>query len=374
MKNIIIVQRIVPHYRIPFYNGLYEYLLEKNIKLTVIYGQEKPGTVPKSVFVDEPWAVHIENKYYALIGKELVWQPCLKLLKQADLIIFEQANRLLINYLLLSRLFTGNAKLAFWGHGKNFQSTHSTGILEKWKKTFNNAVDWWFTYTPLSTELIELSGFPIEKITTVFNSIDDSALRLEKEKTSSLDIDKMKQALNIDSDNMAIYCGGMYTEKRLAFLLEACDAIKKEVPNFHILFIGSGPDQYLVEAAAKNNAWIHYLGHITGSQRVPYFLASKVLLMPGLVGLVLLDSFLLETPLITTNVQLHSPEIAYLHHDVNGLMIENDLNLYVESVVNILLSPEKLNALQLECVKSSHQYTLENMVHYYGDGIIRCVS
>jgi len=43
-------------------------------------------------------------------------------------------------------------------------------------------------------------------------------------------------------------------------------------------------------------------------------------------------------------------------------------------VVNILLSPEKLNALQLECVKSSHQYTLENMVHYYGEGIIRCVS
>ena len=85
MKNIIIIQRIVPHYRIPFYNGIYAYLLEKNIKLTVIYGQEKTGTVPKSVFVDEPWAVHIENKYYYLMGKELVWQPCLKLLKEADL-------------------------------------------------------------------------------------------------------------------------------------------------------------------------------------------------------------------------------------------------------------------------------------------------
>jgi GT2 family glycosyltransferase len=92
MKNIIILQRIVPHYRLPLYQRLYQLLLDDGIRLTVIYGQECEGTVPKSIEIDEPWAVRIKNKYFIVRGKEVIWQPCLTMNANCVLIPNKVAN------------------------------------------------------------------------------------------------------------------------------------------------------------------------------------------------------------------------------------------------------------------------------------------
>ena len=93
----------------------------------------------------------------------------------------------------------------------------------------------------------------------------------------------------------------------LKFLLEACALVRAEVPDFEMIFVGSGADAGLVSQAARRHDWIHYVGPKFGRELVPYFMASKLLLMPGLVGLVVLDSFACEVPLVTTNVAYHSP-------------------------------------------------------------------
>ncbi len=374
MKNIIILQRIVPHYRLPLYQRLYKLLLDEGIQLTVIYGQEMQGTVPKSIEINEPWAVRIENKYFVVRDKEITWQPCLSFIKEADLIIFEQASRLLVNYLLISRLFNKKAKLAFWGHGQNFQSDHKSGLLEKWKKLFSNTTDWWFSYTELSSKVIAGKGFPEKKITTLNNAIDDTELRTEKYALTDDDIESFKATLNISSDHVAIYCGGMYSEKRIAFLLEACVKIREKSPDFNMIFIGDGPDHALVKAMSSSHDWLHDLGKITGKGRVPYFLMSQLLLMPGAVGLVVLDSFILETPVVTINAGFHGPEISYLEHGKNGLMVEDDIDVYVDTVVEILLSTEKRIYLKASCVESSKFYTLDNMVRNFVEGVKQCLA
>jgi len=374
MENVIILQRIIPHYRLPLYQRLYKELLKENIQLTVIYGQERVGTVPKSIVIDEPWAIKIENHYFLPFGKEVVWQPCLSLIKEADLIVFEQANRLLVNYLLISRIFNKKAKLAFWGHGQNFQSDSKTGLLENWKKLFNNATDWWFSYTSLSSSIIHASGFSSNKITTLNNAIDDSELSIAKQALTSADILRIKSGLNIKSDSVAIYCGGMYAEKRIDFLLDACEKIRQKTPDFQIIFIGDGPDHLLIKNAAVKHEWIHYLGKITGAERVPYFLMSQLLLMPGLVGLVVLDSFVLETPIVTTDVDLHSPEISYLKNNKNGLMVRDDLDDYVDAVVDVFSSSNKLLTLKQGCIASTKLYSLDNMVSNFSNGIQQCLK
>jgi hypothetical protein len=45
---------------------------------------------------------------------------------------------------------------------------------------------------------------------------------------------------------------------------------------------------------------------------VPYFILSKLVLMPGLVGLAVLDASALEVPLVTTAVPYHTPELTTL--------------------------------------------------------------
>jgi hypothetical protein len=94
--------------------------------------------------------------------------------------------------------------------------------------------------------------------------------------------------------------------------------------------------------------------------------------MPGLVGLAILDSFALEVPLVTTSDVAHSVEIAYLEHDVNGLMVSADEvtpAMYAESVVSLLRDPVRLERLRRRCRDDRQRYTIEEMVRRFADGV-----
>ena len=97
-------------------------------------------------------------------------------------------------------------------------------------------------------------------------------------------------------------------------------------------------------------------------------------LMPGLVGLSIVDSFVTGVPLFTTIGALHSPEIAYLRNGFNGVATENNVTAYSDAVVHYLRNPDSLALLQKGCDESASRYTLKNMVSNFVDGIVKCVS
>jgi len=369
MQTVSIIQRILPYYRVRFFCQLHHKLALHGISLKLIYGQEKRGTVPRTLSIDEPWAVRVENKYWSLGNQELVWQPVLKYIVGVDCIIVEQANRLLINhYLVLRRKFRKRPQIAYWGHGKNLQAkNHSTS--ERLKHRLLGQADWWFAYTPLSANLVASAGFSKDRITNVQNTIDILEFSEEKEKTDQADIVRLKTNLGIKSKNVCLYCGGIYSEKRILFLLEACIKIKYLLPDFEMIIVGDGPDQHLVETAARTTRWLHYVGPKHGVDRVPYFLISKAILMPGMVGLAVVDSFVAGTPLFTTQLPIHSPEIAYLVNGVNGAITLNSADAYANAVVEYLKSESMQTLLQRGCQESAKQYSLENMVDNFATGI-----
>jgi len=63
-KQVIFIQRVLPHYRLPFFDKLYGTLFNQNINMKLVYGQEYPGTVPKTFPIEEPWAHKIRNRYF----------------------------------------------------------------------------------------------------------------------------------------------------------------------------------------------------------------------------------------------------------------------------------------------------------------------
>lgn len=376
LKKVAIVQRVLPHYRMAFFHGLREVLADKGIDLALYYGQEYPGTVPKTVDLNVDWAHRLNNRYYHPRGAELIWQPCLQKLQGVDLVIVEQANRLLINYfLLLSRLLSKQRRLAYWGHGRNMQADASKKVRESVKRFAANKVDWWFAYTQMSADAVISGGFPMEKITVVQNTIDAAALTLEVDALSAVQLDGLRAELGINaSDKVCVFCGGMYADKKLDFLLEACEAIRARVPNFHVVLIGNGPEQDRIEMAATRWPWVHYIGAVYGPERVAYFKLGNALLMPGLVGLAIVDSFVTETPIFTTDLPLHSPEIAYLQNGVNGVMTEFSVEAYSDAVVAYLEDENAQKRLKQGCAASARLYTLDNMVSNFAAGVKSCLS
>ena len=292
-------------------------------------------------------------------------------LSDVDLVIVEQANKLLINYVLLAQNMIGLRKLAFWGHGRNLQATRQDKFSEWIKRIISTKVYWWFAYNEAGAKYIKGLGYPPERITSVQNTIDTGFLTRGLGSLACEDVYRLYQELGIRSQQVCIYAGAMYPDKRIKFLLDSLTLIRQQIPDFEMIFMGSGVDAGLVRNFAAVHEWIHYIGPKFNKEKIPYFAIAKLLLIPGVIGLGVLDSFALETPLVTTNIRNHGPEIEYLENGINGIMVEESENLqaYANAVIDLLNDEPRRQRLIENCRKASEKYTIENMVANFINGI-----
>jgi glycosyltransferase involved in cell wall biosynthesis len=370
MKKVVIIQRIIAPYRIPFYDLLRKLLWERDIELAVVYGQPAPSE--QEPYADLPSGIKLRAKYIHIGKRFFVWLPAFRLIRDSDLVIVQQANKNLLNYLLIPLRKILGFKLAFWGHGRNLQAGNRNSVSERWKRFYSLRADHWFAYTDLSKEILREQGFPEERITSVNNSIDTSeSIRMYGEITEE-EINELRQQYSITRNTpVGIFCSRLYEAKRIEFLLECITRVKERVPDFHFFVIGSGPKSSLVEDYARDHdGWFHYVGPKYGMDKVKFFRLARFQLMPGLVGLHIVDSFALLTPLITTKIDFHSPEIVYRENGVNGIMTDNSPEAYVAEIVRLIEDNTYQQRLITGCMKAREQYTIENMASRFAAGIV----
>ena len=110
--------------------------------------------------------------------------------------------------------------------------------------------------------------------------------------------------------------------------------------------------------------------------KVSAMAVAKVLLLPGLVGLGILDGQALGLPLVTTAVPFHSHEIAYLSPGVNGVCVAawRDPEAYAREVVRLLTDPELLARLRDGCLRSAADHTVERMAANFTAGILNALA
>jgi len=372
-KRVTILSPSVPHYRRAFYSGLRDYLLQRSIDLRVIHGRENNHQLATDFHVCAPWVSSIDHLSFHVCGVELCWQPYWKHIRDSDLVIVQQANRLLLNYILIAKRPFGSQKIAFWGHGRDLQRDPGD-LRNRWKRLFTKRVDWWFAYTEEVKAGLVKGLFPAEKITNVQNSIDTEPLLRMKADIPVSQLERLRGEMGLGRGPIGIYCGRIYSEKRIDFLLEACRRVRDREPSFGLIVIGTGPEEEKIASASSQLPWIHYVGPRIDHERVPYFLLADICLMPGLVGLVIIDCFALEVPLITTTFPFHSPEVGYLKNRENGIITEDTMESYVAGVCDVLSDTALLAKLRVGCRKARAIYTLGAMVEHFGTGVIACLE
>lgn len=372
MKKVLFIYKFLPQYRIDFFQQLRSNLYTYDIELNLIYGNSNKIDALKRDEIIIGWAEFIPNKRFYFGKTELLWQPCLSKLKDKDLVIVQNESKLLLNYfLMVARKFL-KYKLAFWNHVYNMQDDQES-LRNKFKLLFLRKCDWWFGYTMSAKKYLLNKNYPSNKITVVQNAIDTHRLIKWYEEINEVEIIQLKEQFGIIGDNTGIFCSGMYHEKRLDFIIETCFRVRKEIPDFHMIFIGSGIESNKVSEVSKLCNWIHYVGPKFGRERVIYFKISSLQLMPGLVGLGILDSFALETPIVTTEYKFHSPEIEYLENDINGCITPDNINDYSGTVIDLLKSKRYLDLI-VGCNSSAKTFTIEVMVENFTNGILSCLN
>ena len=376
LRRVAIVCTSLPQYRRRFFELLRDRLAREAIHLKLIYGQPGAKDAAKKDTVDLEWAQRIENRIVRFGGRELYWQPCLHFLRGADLVIVEQASKLLVNYVLQARYLLGGTRFAFWGHGKNFAQYDSHWLGEFLKHRVSRRVHWWFAYNAKSAAVVQSLGFPADRTTLTQNAIDTRALIAATRRLDPSALTRLCDVLQLRGRNVCLYAGAMYRDKRLLFLLQACELLRRWVPDFEMIFMGAGIDAGIVTEAAMRHSWIKYIGPKFDHEKVPYFMLSKLFLMPGVVGLAVLDAFALAVPLVTTAVPGHGPEIDYLDDGTNGILVHQVQSpaAYARTVAELLRDEQQRQLLIEGCRAAAEIYTVENMVERFAVGVMQALA
>lgn len=216
---------------------------------------------------------------------------------------------------------------------------------------------------------VAAGGFPRDRITVVRNSTDTTALVAARNAVTDAQVAEFASQHGLVPDRTGLYLGGFHASKRIPFLLEAVAHIVKRMPDFRLLVAGDGACRSSVESSAARGDGVVYVGPVHDDRRALLGAASRLMLMPGLVGLCAVDSFALRTPLVTTDWPGHSPEFEYLEHGRNAMVASGGPEQYAEAVVRTLSSPELMARLQRGCVSNSGNYTVEEMSARFAAGV-----
>jgi L-malate glycosyltransferase len=373
-KRVLIVQSQMKQYRVPFYEGLFELLKSDGIELRVAYSDPSISERRKKDNSELPKDFSRKVPGYWLLRDRILYQPVLREIAGADLVIVEYANKHVVNHILLLLRCSRAKRLAFWGLGGNKQ-TDSSCVSEWYKRLAVKRADWYFAYTRGVADEVAGYGMPAERISAVQNAVDTRDLQNQMNSISSEELDTLRQKLGIKlGDPVGVYCGMLEAVKSVPFLIACANRIKKSLPKFHLLIVGGGQDESKVRLLAQENPWIHVLGPKFGRDKALTFKAADVFLLPGRVGLAILDCFAAHLPLMTVKLPIHGPEAEYLQNGVNGFMVEQEVETYAACVVRALQNPELLQRLKEGAQQSAQKYSIQAMVQNFHEGIIRCLS
>lgn len=374
-RKVVVLQHRLLHYRVPLFQRVRATCAANRIEFCIVNGQPTASEMKKrdAGFLD--WADIVTNRYVRLGGRDILWQPFPKRHRDAALVIMMQENRLVSNYPWLFWRNRTKAKIAYWGHGRNFQTDTPGGLREKWKKHLIRHVDWWFAYTQMTRDILLGDRYPDERITVLDNAIDNEAFLANMESITVAELDALREALGTDETApIGLFCGSLYPDKRIAFMIEAADRIRAEIPEFVLVVIGDGPSADEVKSARVSRPWLHWVGAKQGRDKAAYFKLARVVFNPGAVGLHVLDSFCAAVPMATTSGAKHGPEIAYLENGVNALIVPGGVTEYSSEVVELIKDRTKYEAMRANALASASRYTLDNMVGQFCNGVEQCLA
>jgi glycosyltransferase involved in cell wall biosynthesis len=375
--RVSVLQRVVPDYRIPFFLSLDRSLGDRDCKLEILAGQPWPHEGLIDARDELPFIRKTRNR--RILTKAYWLWGALKAARRADIVIIEQASAALYIYPLIAMRLLGITpwKLAFWGHGAQFNQERPQPLRGAWKKFWATKVDHWFAYTDLSAQTVRECRFPADKITVVQNCIDIQKLQEVHQSLSEKELANHFRELfgesRRDSHRVGVFCARLTPLKWVPFLLGSLEIIHRQHPDFRMIIVGDGSDADRVQAFCESNPWCRWVGAVHGMKRVNYLAQADVFLNPGMTGLSILDAFSVGIPFMTTDCGIHSPEIAYLENGVNGIMSEPTESAFAAAVSGLIQS-DSLAMIKQNAFNDGKQYTIEGMTRNFVEGLMKALG
>jgi glycosyltransferase involved in cell wall biosynthesis len=366
MIKIAIIHPGMPNYRLSFFEKLTLELAKEKIALDVFFGEPENAWKLRNDQGNLDRSVYLPTRQIKIGGRTLLYKSLKTIsgLENYDLVIAEHAIRNLETFQLIAK----RVPLAFWGHGRTYTQPTSP-FTEAVKARLARNARWFFSYTKSGADAVAAAGLSSAKITVLNNAIDTNTLKLQLEQISDDDVAKFRTEQLNNASKVALFLGALDKSKKIEFLFDSLDIVAKDDPNFRFLIVGDGPLRGLVSKLVSTRPWAFQFGSQFGAKKALILGVADTLVIPGRAGLVVVDSFVAELPIITTPDRYHPPEFDYLVSGVNSIVVNEDVKTYSLAVQNSF-KPEVSSALREGCRQSSSRYSLDAMVENFVQGVL----
>lgn len=369
---MVILQEYIPQYRVAFFDHLVESAAQRGIDVVVAAGAPHKAQASRGDSAKPPYLVSIPQLELRFGDRRVVLRNILKATQGADLIILEQARRNLDVYVIFTPRFLRKVPYALWGHGRDYvekRSRFSTWLQSR----ITIRSDWFFAYTPGGTQHVTSLPFPEEKITTVMNTVNTAEIKNEMQAVTESQISDFRQRWGIEG-RVVSFVGALDESKRIPFLLDSIRMINAHHPDVSYVIAGDGPLRESLKENASDLPNVRFVGRADVRMKSLLLALSEVLVVPGRVGLIAVDSLAAGVPIATTDWSFHAPEFEYLIGDVTSMISADSTSEYARAIDD-LLSDDLLRAkLAQNSLKAGEQLSIEKMSENFLSGIIRAVS
>lgn len=353
--QVVVIQSYVPDYRNKFWFGVTKELANHNLDLVLLRGTPF-GVQAQRLDSSSTAAGTAVSEFRIKFGKTTLTLRRLRWSHYfSPLVIIGQSTSSLESYLLLLVRNFFRLPTVSWGHGRTIATAQNrvAGFLQR---VLLLRSQFFFAYTLKSGRRAEQQGFPPENIFVLNNSHPIMGDTHEPDEKTISDLDWLEEIVR--DKWCALFIGGLDESKNPEVLFEASRLIYEKFPSFRLLVGGEG------SYTPPKVEWALVLGRLDDNQKRYISSLSKVILNPGRIGLVSLDSIALNIPIVTTDWPFHAPEFEYLPKH-GYFQCPNDPNSLAEKVLGIAKNEALLAEAQQQLFIAQDPEHFSNFVHNF---------
>ena len=329
MINVLLIHAgRIPHYRVPIYGFLGDYLKKFNFALTVIADGIQP---------DNPHEVGFE---YAEMPLSALRIALFAHQRKMDVVIDYMELRHL--YLFPTYLFVKfilGRKMIYWGQGIDLADTGSR--IKNFAYALEQSMcDALILYAEHLKRYVPVRFHERTFIANNTLFVDYAGLPDGVTKRDILD------KYGIQTPKNVICMGRMQKRKRLEILVTALAKLNRK--DIGLILVGPDTENVLDNIVGEN---IYKLGPIYGDEKFDLLSAADIYCLPGAVGLSIIDAFHCGLPFVTEEGD-ESAEITYLKDGVNGFIVQRgNIEAMAEKILLLLDNEEHRQEFSREARK-----------------------
>lgn len=219
-----------------------------------------------------------------------------------------------------------------WGLGSPPLSGPLAGFRKLRRLSFLRRFDALIAYSRRGAEEYAALGFPRERIFVAHNSVSPAPAHPLPARPPAF-----------APRPLVLFVGRLQARKRLDFLLRAC----AEIQNLRLIIVGDGPERPALEALAKDVfPQAEFAGSKHGAELKPFFEAADLFVLPGTGGLAVQEAMSYGLPVIVARGDGTQDDLV---REGNGWQIPpDDFGALVSAMKDALSDPARLRRMGAE--------------------------